>query len=108
MSEAAASTHPNGPLLDARGIVKHYGHVRALQGADFEVRLGEVTALVGDNGAGKSTLIKILSGTVRSDAGETRFEGEPVTIDSPTTARRLGLETVYQGVSCFGPGCSAP
>jgi simple sugar transport system ATP-binding protein len=99
MSEAAASTHPNGPLLDARGIVKHYGHVRALQGADFEVRLGEVTALVGDNGAGKSTLIKILSGTVRSDAGETRFEGEPVTIDSPTTARRLGLETVYQDLA---------
>ncbi|MGH2589635.1 MAG: ATP-binding cassette domain-containing protein, partial [Actinomycetota bacterium] len=55
----------NGHLLAASGIVKSYGHVRALQGADFDVLPGEVAALVGDNGAGKSTLIKILSGTVQ-------------------------------------------
>ena len=60
---------------------------------------GEVTALVGDNGAGKSTLIKILSGTVRPDGGEVRFEGQPVDIDSPITARHLGLETVYQDLA---------
>lgn len=89
----------NGALLEARAIDKTYGHVRALQRADFEVLPGEVTALVGDNGAGKSTLIKILSGTVQPDGGEVRFEGRPVLIDSPITARRLGLETVYQDLA---------
>jgi simple sugar transport system ATP-binding protein len=99
MSVVGSVSQPDGALLDARGIVKHYGHVRALQDADFDVRSGEVTALVGDNGAGKSTLIKVLSGTVRPDSGEIRFEGEQVTIDSPITARRLGLETVYQDLA---------
>jgi simple sugar transport system ATP-binding protein len=89
----------DGALLEARGIVKSYGHVRALERADFEVRQGEVSALVGDNGAGKSTLIKVLSGTIQPDAGEIRFEGKPVTIDSPIAARRLGLETVYQDLA---------
>jgi simple sugar transport system ATP-binding protein len=89
----------DGALLDARAIVKSYGHVRALQEADFEVRAGEVTALVGDNGAGKSTLIKILSGTVQPEAGEIRFEGQTVTINSPLDARRLGVETVYQDLA---------
>jgi simple sugar transport system ATP-binding protein len=89
----------NGALLRARGIVKRYGHVQALESADFNVLAGEVTALVGDNGAGKSTLIKILSGTVQPDDGEILFEGQPVTIDSPIAARRLGLETVYQDLA---------
>jgi simple sugar transport system ATP-binding protein len=89
----------DGYLLEARGIVKRYGHVQALQEADFDVRPGEVTALVGDNGAGKSTLIKILSGTVQPDAGEISFEGRAVTIHSPLDARRLGLETVYQDLA---------
>jgi simple sugar transport system ATP-binding protein len=86
-------------LLEARAIVKSYGHVQALQGADFDVRLGEVTALVGDNGAGKSTLIKVLAGTVQPDGGEIRFEGHTVTIHSPLEARRLGVETVYQDLA---------
>jgi len=89
----------DGTLLEARAVVKSYGHVRALHEADFEVRSGEVTALVGDNGAGKSTLIKILSGTVQPDGGEIRFEGRPVAIHSPLDARRLGLETVYQDLA---------
>jgi simple sugar transport system ATP-binding protein len=96
VSQAASR---NGALLEARGIVKSYGHVRALQRADFDVRLGEVCALVGDNGAGKSTLIKVLSGTVQPDGGEIRFEGRGVTIDSPIEARRLGMETVYQDLA---------
>ena len=97
MSPALPAT--DGALLEARGVEKSYGHVRALQGTDFEVRPGEVTALVGDNGAGKSTLIKILSGTVQPDGGEIRFEGHPVTIHSPLDARRMGVETVYQDLA---------
>jgi simple sugar transport system ATP-binding protein len=89
----------NGHLLSAKGIVKSYGHVRALQGADFDVFPGEVAALVGDNGAGKSTLIKILSGTVQPDGGEIWFDGSTLTIESPVAARHLGLETVYQDLA---------
>lgn len=88
-----------GSLLEARGIVKNYGHVRALEGADFDVMPGEVTALVGDNGAGKSTLVKILSGTEKSDEGVVLFEDHTVTISNPIIARRLGLETVYQDLA---------
>jgi simple sugar transport system ATP-binding protein len=99
MSRTGADVGRNGALLEARGVDKNYGHVRALQRADFDVFPGEVVALVGDNGAGKSTLIKILSGTVQPDGGEIRFEGRPVAIDSPITARKLGLETVYQDLA---------
>ena len=89
----------NGVVLGAREIFKSFGQVEALRGASFEVRRGEVVALVGDNGAGKSTLIKILSGTLHPDAGEIHFEGRPVTIGSPTVARGMGLETVYQDLA---------
>jgi simple sugar transport system ATP-binding protein len=87
------------PLLEARGIVKSFGKVRALRGADFTVENGEVVALVGDNGAGKSTLVKVLSGVEQPDAGEILFEGEPVSIGSPHEARDLGIETVYQDLA---------
>jgi simple sugar transport system ATP-binding protein len=99
VSAAQVQARADGMLLEARGVEKNYGHVRALAGADFDVFPGEVAALVGDNGAGKSTLIKILSGTVQPDGGEVRFEGLPVEIDSPIAARRLGLETVYQDLA---------
>jgi simple sugar transport system ATP-binding protein len=99
MTSTRAAAGQNGALLEARGIDKNYGHVRALANADFDVLPGEVTALVGDNGAGKSTLIKILSGTVQPDGGEIVFEGRRVHIDSPISARRLGLETVYQDLA---------
>jgi simple sugar transport system ATP-binding protein len=87
------------PLLEARGIVKSFGRVHALRGADFTVNRGEVVALIGDNGAGKSTLVKTLSGVHPADAGEIRFEGRPVTIPSPEAARELGIETVYQDLA---------
>jgi simple sugar transport system ATP-binding protein len=87
------------PLLEARGIVKSFGRVRALRGADFTAYPGEVVALIGDNGAGKSTLVKTLSGVHPPDAGEILFEGRPVTIDSPIAARALGIETVYQDLA---------
>jgi simple sugar transport system ATP-binding protein len=87
------------PLLEARGIVKSFGKVAALRGANFEVRPNEVVALIGDNGAGKSTLVKTLAGVHLADEGEIVFEGEPVTIHSPLDARALGIETVYQDLS---------
>ncbi|MEV1116256.1 ATP-binding cassette domain-containing protein [Actinosynnema sp. NPDC049800] len=87
------------PLLDARELVKHYGNVEALRGASFTAHAGEVVALVGDNGAGKSTLVKCLSGVERPDSGTILFDGAPVVLDSPVSARALGIETVYQDLA---------
>ncbi|MBA2316704.1 MAG: sugar ABC transporter ATP-binding protein [Euzebyales bacterium] len=86
-------------LLEARGIVKNYGHVQALRGADFSVEAGKVVAMVGDNGAGKSTLVKVLSGIEQPDGGEIRFEGQPVALASAARAHALGIETVYQDLA---------
>lgn len=86
-------------ILEAREIVRTYGQVVALDGCDFDVEAGEVTALIGDNGAGKSTLIKILAGTEPSEGGTIRFLGEEVDIHSPARARELGIETVYQDLA---------
>lgn len=84
------------PVLAGRQLVKHYGAVTALDGADFEVQQGEVLAVVGDNGAGKSTLIKALTGALTPDSGEIFLEGQRVRFHSPLDARRHGIETVYQ------------
>ena len=86
-------------VLEARGVVKSFGHVEVLREVDFSANAGEVTALIGDNGAGKSTLIKILSGALQRDGGEVLIDGEPVTMASPTRARELGIETVYQDLA---------
>jgi simple sugar transport system ATP-binding protein len=86
-------------LLDARNLIKNYGSVEALRGASFSARAGEVTALIGDNGAGKSTLVKCLSGAEQPDSGDVLLDGRPAHLDSPTTARRLGIETVYQDLA---------
>jgi simple sugar transport system ATP-binding protein len=87
------------PILEARDIVKTYGHVQALGGANFTVYPGEVVALIGDNGAGKSTLTKVISGVIRPDSGELLFDGRPVDIGSPAAAQQLGIETVYQDLA---------
>jgi fructose transport system ATP-binding protein len=87
------------PILEARGLVKRYGHVEALRGADLELYPNEILALIGDNGAGKSTLIKVLSGAVQPDEGEIRLEGSPVHFRSPRDARGAGIETVYQDLA---------
>jgi fructose transport system ATP-binding protein len=84
------------PVLEARGLVKHYGHVVALDGTDFELRPGEIMAVIGDNGAGKSTLIKALSGALQPDSGEIYLNGERIHFSSPSDARHKGIETVYQ------------
>ena len=83
-------------VMQAKGLVKRYGHVTALDGADFELRAGEILAVIGDNGAGKSSLIKALSGATIPDAGELLLDGKPVHFRSPIEARRAGIETVYQ------------
>jgi D-xylose transport system ATP-binding protein len=87
------------PLLELRGVSKAFGAVQALYRVDFEVRRGEVMALVGDNGAGKSTLIKSVVGIYPFDEGEVRYEGEPVNIHGPRDAARLGIEVVYQDLA---------
>src|ERR671936_1042716 len=87
------------PLLELRGVSKSFGSVQALTDVDFEVRHGEVMALVGDNGAGKSTLIKCVAGTHSADSGEIVFEGEEVHIHGPKDAARLGIEVVYQDLA---------
>ena len=79
-----------------RGIAKSFPGVRALDGVSFDVRAGEVHALVGENGAGKSTLMKILAGAQPADAGEIDVDGKPVVIDGPRTAERLGIGMIYQ------------
>ncbi|MDP9353834.1 MAG: ATP-binding cassette domain-containing protein [Chloroflexota bacterium] len=87
------------PVLRASGINKYFGPVRALTDVDFEVRRGEIVALIGDNGAGKSTLINVLTGVLPFDTGEIVFDGRPVRFDSPQDARRHGIETVYQDLA---------
>ncbi|WP_343502057.1 ATP-binding cassette domain-containing protein [Alloyangia pacifica] len=84
------------PVLEARGLVKRYGKVTALDHCDFDLRPGEILAVIGDNGAGKSTLIKALSGAIQPNAGEILLEGNPVSFASPNDARAEGIETVYQ------------
>jgi simple sugar transport system ATP-binding protein len=87
------------PVLEARDIVKSFGRVEALRGANFSVHAGEVVALVGDNGAGKSTLVKVLAGVHPADSGEILFEGRPVSLQTPQQARDIGIETVYQDLA---------
>ena len=86
-------------VFQARGLVKRYGGVTALDGADFDLRAGEILAVIGDNGAGKSSLIKALSGAIVPDEGQLRLDGELVHFKSPIDARRHGIETVYQDLA---------
>jgi D-xylose transport system ATP-binding protein len=89
----------SAPVLSLKGVSKSFGPVQALSDVDFEVRPGEVVALVGDNGAGKSTLVKTIAGINPADSGTISFEGEEVTITTPTDAVALGIATVYQDLA---------
>jgi fructose transport system ATP-binding protein len=84
------------PILKARGLVKRYGRVVALDHCDFDLMPGEILAVIGDNGAGKSSLIKAISGAVQPDAGTVTLEGKEIQFASPIDARHAGIETVYQ------------
>jgi fructose transport system ATP-binding protein len=84
------------PILKARGLVKRYGRVTALDHCDFDLMPGEILAVIGDNGAGKSSLIKAISGAVTIDEGDITLEGKPIAFTSPLQARDAGIETVYQ------------
>ncbi len=87
------------PILEARGISKSFGAVRALHDVNLSVYPGQIVALIGDNGAGKSTLINCMTGVFPPDTGEFIFEGQSVHMGSPQDARNLGIETVYQDLA---------
>ncbi len=87
------------PILQAKGLLKRYGTVVAMRGADFELYPGEILGVIGDNGAGKSTLIKALSGAVIPDHGTIELDGRAVHFRGPEDARNLGIETVYQNLA---------
>lgn len=87
------------PLLEVRRLVKRYGHVTALRGADFSVYSGEMVALIGDNGAGKSTLVKALSGVIKPDDGEILVDGKVANLDTPAAALDAGVSTVFQDLA---------
>ncbi|MFA7413697.1 MAG: ATP-binding cassette domain-containing protein, partial [Rhizobium sp.] len=90
-----------GSLLAARGLTKLFGGFAACAGIDFDIRPGEIHALLGENGAGKSTLVKMLFGVLAPTSGEILWQGAPVTIASPAAARRLGIGMVFQHFSLF-------
>jgi fructose transport system ATP-binding protein len=87
------------PILTAKGLVKRYGRVTALDHADFDLYPGEILAVIGDNGAGKSTLIKALCGAVTPDEGEIRLDDQVMNFANPMQARNAGIETVYQNLA---------
>jgi fructose transport system ATP-binding protein len=94
-----AATPAVEPILTARALTKKYGHVVALNHADFDLYPGEILGVIGDNGAGKSTLIKALCGAVTPDHGEIRLDGKVVHFRSPQDGRAAGIETVYQNLA---------
>src|SRR5204863_3065275 len=92
---------PSGavPILELKSVSKRFGAVQALHEVNFDLREGEVTALVGDNGAGKSVTIKCIAGIYPIDGGEILWEGQPVAINGPKDAAALGIEVVYQDLA---------
>jgi ABC-type sugar transport system ATPase subunit len=89
----------SAPLLEMRGISKHFGGLQALKDVDLTLHAGELLAIVGDNGAGKSTLIKILTGVYPANAGEIRLNGQPVSIPNRRASIELGIDAVYQNLA---------
>src|SRR3954462_13149969 len=92
---------PAAPLLELRQLAKSFGGARALRGVDFDLRAGEVHALLGENGAGKSTLIKIVTGAHQPDSGTIVVAGTPVSGLTPAAAHALGIACIYQQPALF-------
>src|SRR4051794_35471073 len=90
------------PLLELVEVTRRFPGVVALDRVDFDLRAGEVHALVGENGAGKSTLINLISGVLVPDAGRILLRGAPAGLNDPVTARRKGIATVHQEADLFG------
>jgi rhamnose transport system ATP-binding protein len=88
-------------ILEIRNVTKTFPGVRALDGVHFELRKGEIHALMGENGAGKSTLIKVITGVYQPDSGEILLEGKPVSIRGPLDSQKLGIAAIYQHVTCY-------
>ncbi len=84
------------PLLTMRGVVKRFGGVQALRGVDFDLKRGEIHALLGENGAGKSTLMNVLSGVIEPDGGEMLLEGAAIRFSDPRAAQAAGVATIFQ------------
>lgn len=102
LTDQSAHGAPNEtrtPVLQAKRLVKTYGHVVGLDGVSLELYPGEVLAVIGDNGAGKTTLIKCLTGAEVPDEGEILLDGKPVHFKRPQDARDVGIETVYQSLA---------
>ena len=89
-------------ILGVESVSKSFGPVSALRDVSMQMRMGEITGLVGDNGAGKSTLVKVISGVLRPDFGTITFDGAAVTFSAPAMARARGIETVYQDLALAG------
>ena len=89
------------PLLQLSGVSKRYGGVQANAGIDLSVDAGSIHAILGENGAGKSTLMKLIYGVERPDEGQVLWQGQAVTLSSPSDARRLGIGMVFQHFSLF-------
>jgi ABC-type sugar transport system ATPase subunit len=96
MSMSGFSGTGTAPLLVVDGVAKDFEGVRALRGADLQVRSGEIHALLGENGAGKSTLVKVLAGMVHPDAGTVHLGGEQVRLGTPAAADRAGIAVLHQ------------
>jgi ABC-type sugar transport system ATPase subunit len=99
VAKAVPSAQADRPLLEVRGLGKHFGPVQALTEVDLDLPAGQVTGLCGDNGAGKSVLTKCIAGIYQADSGQVYWEGRPVHVRSARDAAQLGIETVYQDLA---------
>jgi rhamnose transport system ATP-binding protein len=88
-------------ILELKHITKTFPGVRALDDVHFDLKHGEIHALIGENGAGKSTLIKVITGVYQADAGDIFFDGAPVEIRSTADSQRIGVAAIYQHVTCY-------
>ena len=94
---AAATAGGNGrPILEAEGVVKRFGGIRAVNGATLSVREGSITALIGPNGAGKTTFFNVITGFYRPNAGRAEFDGDPILGSPPHSIARLGMVRTFQ------------